>query len=131
LDDQVLAFIEVIAPHLTKTGVYIYLSTKVQNLDAQKIGFMNRLLKIFQEKSPTLICVQTKLANIQFLPDMDNKTRHLLLKVIADTDIPLLMKWLATPRLDGQQRVISLNFEENEQLTVNMVDAIKKVENLK
>jgi hypothetical protein len=127
LDDQVLAFIKIITPHLT--GVYLEFQTmQMENLDKQQRGFMNQLLKIFQEEKATiLITMHTRLDNIQFLPDMDNKTQKVDLNVNADTDIPLLINWLATPRLDGQQRVIWLSFWLDE-LAMKMVDAIKQVD---
>jgi hypothetical protein len=37
------------------------------------------------------------------------------------------MNWLATPRSDGKQRVIWLGVED--QLGIEMVDAIKQVDN--
>jgi hypothetical protein len=134
LDDQVLAFIKIIAPHLN--GIDIHLV--IRNLDAQKRGFTNRLLKIFrEEKSPnTFISMYTNIGNIQFLPDMDNKMHQLELTVDEDTDIdvgiPLLMKMLATPRPDGQQRVIWLFFCDevvfDNETPMKMLDTIKQVE---
>jgi hypothetical protein len=55
---------------------------------------------------------------------MDNQKSQLyLLGVAANTDIPLLMKMLATPRLDGQQRVIHLI----SRLAMKILDAISQV----
>jgi hypothetical protein len=83
-----------------------------------------QLVKIIRED---LIRIFTKMANIPFLPDMDNqKSQFYLFQVDADTDIPLLMKMLATPRSNGQQRVIKL-FVYTRQLVMKMLDAIKEV----
>jgi hypothetical protein len=127
LDGQVLAFIKLIAPHLN--GINIDFLMEMKDLDEQQCGFINQMLEIFrEEKSPNaLICVQTSMGNIQFLPDMDNKTLAIDLDIDAATDIPLLIEWLATLRPDGQQRVIWIN--GNDQLAMEMVDAIKQVEN--
>jgi hypothetical protein len=120
----VLAFIKVIAPLLTKTGVHLDCLVPMENLDAQQHGFVYQLVKIFRED---LIRISIKLANIPFLPDMDNQKSQLyFLYVDADTDIPLLMKMLATPRPDGQQRVIKL-FVKRRQFVMKMLDAIKQV----
>jgi hypothetical protein len=59
---------------------------------------------------------------------MDNKASRIGLGLNADTDIPLLMDWLPTPRPDGKQRVIWLFFE-SDQLAIEMVDALKQVDN--
>jgi hypothetical protein len=129
LDDRALAFIKVITPHLN--GISITFLMRMESLGAQKRGFINQLLKIFrEEKSPnTPISIFTMLGNIQFLQDMDNETRKIQLWVKADMAIQVLMKWLATPRPDGKQRVIWLFFfgNGNDQLAMGMVDAIKQV----
>jgi hypothetical protein len=130
LDDQVLAFIKIIALCFTKLDIHIPM--KMKNLDEQQRCFMDRLLKIFRKRNSqyAFIDITTCMGNIPFLPpDMENKTRQISSEVYADTDIPLLMEMLATPRPDGQQRMIRLFFEEY-QLAMRMVDAIKQVEKL-
>jgi hypothetical protein len=57
---------------------------------------------------------------------MDNNIRQFYLGIDTDTDIPLLMKMLTTPRLDGKQQVICLIFS-NGQLTMKMLDTINQV----
>jgi hypothetical protein len=139
LDDQVLAFIKVIAPVLTKTGVSLDFLIHI-NLNKQQCGFMDFLLTIIRERQrgflnqlvkiirEDLIRIHTKLANIPFLPDMDNRKSQLFVLIVdADTDIPLLMKMLATPHPSGQQRVIHL-FLETYELVINVLDAIIEVE---
>jgi hypothetical protein len=124
LDDQVLAFIKVIAPVLTKTGVDLDFLIHMKNLDAQQHGFVYQLVKIFRED---LIRIDTEMANIPLLPDMDNRKSQLYLLIVdADTDIPLLMNMLGTPHPSGQQRVIKL-FPETYELAINVLDAIKQV----
>jgi hypothetical protein len=121
----VLAFIKIIAPHLTKTGVHLEYVMPMENLDAQQRDFINQLIKIFRED---LIRIFIKLANIQFLPNMDNQKRQLyMLNFDADTDIPLLMNMLATPHPTGQQRVIWL-FIDEYGLERTMLDAIRQVQ---
>jgi hypothetical protein len=121
----VLAFINVIAPLLTKTGVHLDFLIHIETLDGQQRGLVNQLVQIFRED---LIRIFTEMANIPLLPDMDNQKNQLyLLNVDADTDIPLLMNMLATPHPSGKQRVIHL-FVETYQLVMNMLDAIKQVE---
>jgi hypothetical protein len=122
----VLAFIKVIAPVLIKTGVNLDFLIHIEHLNEQQRSFVNQLVKILRED---LTCIFTKLANLPFLPDMDNQKSQLYtLLVDADTDIPLLMKMLATPRSDGQQRVIQLFVVDTGQLIMKMLDAIKEVE---
>jgi hypothetical protein len=124
MNDQVLAFIKVTAPLLTKTGVDLDFLNHMENLNAQQRGFVNQLVKIFRQD---LIRVVTNLANIPLLPDMDNRKSQLfMLLLYADTDIPLLMKMLATRHPSGQQRVIHLFVKC--KVVVEMLDAIKEVE---
>jgi hypothetical protein len=135
LDHQVLAFIRLIAPRLTEPR-RIDIVMQMENLDEQKRGFMNQLLDTLREETPNnhIDDMATRLDNIPFLPDMDNRTTQSRFDVKADTDIPLLVNWLATPRSDGQQRVMWLYFDEMEnenddQLATQMamVNAIKQV----
>jgi hypothetical protein len=67
------------------------------------------------------------MANIESLSDLDNKMQKIKFDNIYESDIPLLIKMLASPRPDGQQRVIRVPFQDN-QSTQKMLDAIKKVE---
>jgi hypothetical protein len=125
MNHQVLAFIKLIAPLLTKTGINLDFLIHNEILDEQQRSFVNQLVKIFRED---LIRVHTELANIPLLPDMDNRKSQLhLFGVDADTDIPMLMKILSTPHPSGQQRVIHL-FVKTCQLVMKMLDAIKEVE---
>jgi hypothetical protein len=135
LDDQVLAFIKIIAPRLTGIYMYFVMAMDVGYMDAQQRGHMNQLLQIFREEKPpnALLAIFTMLDNIPYLPDLDNKTRQLKLGVNADMDMQLLMKMLATPRPDGQQRVIRLFFlgNGNYQSAMKMLDTIKQVRHWK
>jgi hypothetical protein len=126
LDDQVLAFFKLIAPHLTGVDIDIGFTTlmKMENLDEQQRGFIN-INQLFEIFRGDLIRISTNFDNLPFLPPDISNT--LELDVDADTDIPLLMNLLATPRPDGQQRVIGLVISEPE-LTMEMVDAIEQVE---
>jgi hypothetical protein len=45
-----------------------------------------------------------------------------------ESNIPILMQFLASPRADGQQRVIYIHLsEEEEHLVQKILDAIKEV----
>jgi hypothetical protein len=68
------------------------------------------------------------LSNIQFLPDVDNKLKRIFCYGIEESDIPILMQFLASPRADLQQRVIKIYFRLRElPMAQKMLDAIKEV----
>jgi hypothetical protein len=72
------------------------------------------------------------LSDLQHFPDMDNQMRLIELSFNkGESDIPILMQFLVSPRGDGQQRVIYIHLfeieEEVEHLAQKILDAIKKV----
>jgi hypothetical protein len=47
---------------------------------------------------------------------------------IEELDIPILMQFLASPRADGQQRVMKMHFWDEElPVAQKLMDAIKEV----
>jgi hypothetical protein len=64
---------------------------------------------------------------MQNVKDMDNGMEAIHLTYLGESDIPMLMQMLATPRVDGQQRVIQLQNFQDENLAVNIVSSIKRV----
>jgi hypothetical protein len=88
---------------------------------------VDQLLNIFRDGLPT-ICLYAfcPLSNIQFqyLPDIDNKMELIGLSLWKLSDIPILMKMLASSRPDGQQRVIHILPCNGIS---NLLDTIKKV----
>jgi hypothetical protein len=134
LDAQVMAFLSLIASRIT--NVRIELTEKMSHLDENGLATaVNQLLQLCRETIPTIssIFFAGCMSNIQFLADVDNKMGRIQIdcygmQSTADTDIPILMQLLASPRADGQQRVISMHFWLR-QLTVaqKFLDEIKKV----
>jgi hypothetical protein len=68
------------------------------------------MLNILRDGLPTNnLHAYCHLSNIQHLPDFDNKMQEISLSLKKASDIQILMKMLvASPRPDGQQRVIYL-----------------------
>jgi hypothetical protein len=92
---------------------------------------VNQLLQILrEEKSPSqIIHLNCDMANIQYLQHVDNQTTLLNLKGDKDSDIPHLIKMLASPRPDGQQRVIFVDLF-GVGMKKEMLKAIKTVHTL-
>jgi hypothetical protein len=125
MDERVVEFMKLIAPRVVANGsVFIQLGT--ENLDGKQSASVNQLLHIFREEFPeTNLHVQC--STIKHLQDMDNKMQSIRFYLIKEeTDIPLLMNMLATPRADGQQHVVILE-RFQKSLAHKMVNAIMKV----
>jgi hypothetical protein len=130
LDQQVLAFFTHILPCLAKTQVSVDLH--FNGSDAKQSALLNQLLNIFRDGLPTnKLHAYASMADIQYLPDIDNKMQKIGLYMGYSTalefDIPFLMKMLASPRSDGQQRVIHFCHVE---FPSNLLEAIKEVKNI-
>jgi hypothetical protein len=130
LDDQVLAFFKLISHCIAENPISIHFS----NIEMHKMGEMqraavNQFLEIFrEEKSPAAIRqLNCRLASIPYIPHVDNQMTRLYSEAYEDSDIPQLMKMLASPRPDGQQRVMCLNISGNVDLKKEILKAIKKV----
>jgi hypothetical protein len=62
------------------------------------------------------------------MPELDNELERIHLRISMEWDLPILMKYLASPRADGRQRVVLIKLDTTE-LGPKMVDAIKNVKN--
>jgi hypothetical protein len=90
---------------------------------------LNQLLQIFREEKSSSICyLKCLMANIQYLQHVDNQTSRLHLEGDKSSDIPHMIKMLASPRPDGQQRVIFVNLRGH--LKKELFKAIKKVQHI-
>jgi hypothetical protein len=103
----------------------------MNNLDEKQRAAVNQLLQLFREQLTTLtsrILFRGTLSSIQFLADVDNGMKIIDCWEVEESDIPILIKLLASPRPDGQQRVMQFYFSL-EQLPVaqKLLDAIKEV----
>jgi hypothetical protein len=103
---------------------------QMNDMDGNQVASVNQLLHIFREKLTTLPIIHfwRCLSNIQFLPDVDNKMKRIDYGRFEELDIPKLIGLLASPRADGQQRVIIIHILF-VQLSVaqKLLDAIKEV----
>jgi hypothetical protein len=108
LDQQVFAFFTHILPRLAKSGVSINL--KFNGLDAKQYALLDQLLNQFKDGIPEnkSLGFRCPMPDIQYLTDFDNKMPIIALYPRMGSDIPILMKMLASPRPDGRQRVICL-----------------------
>jgi hypothetical protein len=71
--------------------------------------------------------INSSMASIQFLEETDHRVlQEIRFNIKEKYDIPIVMKMLVTPRADGKQRAIVLDFPKN-QLARETLYAIKKV----
>jgi hypothetical protein len=101
---------------------------KMSDLDENQVASVNQLLQICREKITTMPSIQLwdNLSSIQLLPDLDNKMKIIDCYGIQEWDIPILMGFLASPRADGQQRVMHMLFWFGTTAQ-KLLDAIKEV----
>jgi hypothetical protein len=80
----------------------------MSHMDENQHAYVNRLLQLFREKMATITSISfcRYLANIQFLPNCDSKMKKIVCYGIEESDIPIVLEFLASPRPDGQQRVM-------------------------
>jgi hypothetical protein len=130
LDQQVLAFFAHIIPCLAKSGVKIFLHSHSNKSDAKQYALLDQLLNILGDGLPKNK-LYSDVPNIHnpYLLDMYNKMKQIILSLNDYTDIPVLMKILASPRPDGQQRVIYVP-SQVRYMTWVMLKAIKEVKNV-
>jgi hypothetical protein len=123
LDQQVLAFFTHIIPGLARRGVSITLNC---GSDAKQCALLDQLLNKFKDGLPEnkFDAYWYPMPLIQYLPDFDNKMPIINLELEDGSDIPNVMKMLASPRPDGRQRVICI---PNEEHMVGLIRTIKKV----
>jgi hypothetical protein len=124
----VFAFLSLIAHRITTNNVAIQFVMKMSDLDENQVASVNQLLQICREKITSIprIILNHGLSNIQFLPNVDNKMKIIRCYGIEEPDIPMLMEFLASPRADGQQRVMQICFLF-EPAAQRLLDAIKEV----
>jgi hypothetical protein len=120
-----MAFFTHILPCLAKNGVSISFNSIWSN--AKQCALLDQLLNKFKDGLPEnklhTYCYPMPL--IQYLPDIDNKMPIICLDLKQESDIPLLEKMLASPRPDGQQRVIGIIGGKN--LVCVLIRTIKEV----
>jgi hypothetical protein len=130
LGPQVFEFLTIISPCMTDKNIFLNIYFCSKKLDEKQRVSVNKFLdivpKLFSQINLSITCTFTV---IQSLPDIDNKMGAIALCLKEDSDIPILMTMLATPRQDGQQRVVFLRFQGN-MAPQNMLDAIKNVEQI-
>jgi hypothetical protein len=106
----VWAFLSLIAPGITANSlsVQIQFAMEMSHMDENQHAYVNRLLQLFREKMATITSISfcRYLANIQFLPNCDSKMKKIVCYGIEESDIPIVLEFLASPRPDGQQRVM-------------------------
>jgi hypothetical protein len=96
-------------------------------LDAKQRALLDQLLNKFRDELPNtklnVSCCPS--SNIQYLADFDNKMTSISMCLKQASEIPILMKMLALPRPDGQQRVIDISSEG--VLILEFIKTIKEV----
>jgi hypothetical protein len=100
---------------------------KMNHLDENQVASVNQMLQICREKITTMPSINFywNLSSIQFLPDVDNKVKRIDGYLIEESNVPVLIQFLASPRADGQQRVMKMHLYE--PAAQKLLDAIKKV----
>jgi hypothetical protein len=125
VDQQVLAFFTNIASCMSASEIQINLLSGLNKFDEQQLLSVNRLLKTFPIHGN--LCINCAVVNIKCLQDVEDKMLPIyFLRIEEESDIPILMELLASPRPDGQQRVVCPYFPK-EDLQQKLVAAIKKV----
>jgi hypothetical protein len=106
----------------------VFLSLNWLKLNAKQTASVNQLLHIFKEQFPHIVLsVECTMASVPYFHGLDNKMQGIYLTIKGESDIPLLMQMLATPRADGKQRAVLLAFELKPELAQEMLDTIKRV----
>jgi hypothetical protein len=130
LDNRVLEFLSLIAPRITASEVQIHFHEQMSDLDEKQRSSVNQLLQLFRENiTPTTdIHFNGNLSSLRFVADVDNKMNKMDCWGVVESDIPILMDLLASPRPDGQQRVMEFYFQrEQRSMAPILLDAIKEV----
>jgi hypothetical protein len=131
----VFAFLSLIAPRIatSKIGIMNNFPMKPSHMEHEKqLASVNQLLQLFKEKIATIqkiVLYSGFFRNMQFLRDVDNKMERMVCSAVNELDIPILTEFLASPRADGQQRVMKLEFDRytSPGVVQKLLDAIKKV----
>jgi hypothetical protein len=115
-----------LATNSSKVPIELHFNGK----DANERTLVNQLLNTFRAGlPPNKLHAYTFMANIKYLPDIDNNMQKIELIGNSsgfEADIPFFMHLLASPRRDGQQRVIKLCHVDYPWSLLE-VEAIKEV----
>jgi hypothetical protein len=99
---------------------------EMRKLEENQRSLMNGLLQIFRDENVPINYTSINMADIQYLPNVDNKTCQISLSVKDESEIAVLMELCTTPRLDGKQRVMRL-YIADDTVVEQMLETIKKV----
>jgi hypothetical protein len=99
---------------------------EMKDLEDKQRSYVNLLFRIFTNPNlPGVDMVSTTVASSFHLDNVDNTTRQTYMRIMEESDIPMLMLLLDIPRPDGQQRILQLSFNfEDEETTSKTIFAI-------
>jgi hypothetical protein len=102
---------------------------ELSHLDENQVASLNGLFQLCREKMTTIHCIYFNrcFSNIQFLPNVDNKVERIDCWGVEEWEIPILIQFLASPRADGQQRVLLMEIQLRNEKVQKLMDAIKEV----
>jgi hypothetical protein len=120
----VLDFFKRIASCISSSELRIDLLLGHKRFVEQQVLSVNRLLKTFLV--PDNLSIQCAVGNIRCLQNVEDKILVNYLRIDEESDIPILMEFLASPR-DGQQRVVMPSFA-NKDLEHKLLATIKMVQ---
>jgi hypothetical protein len=89
---------------------------------------MTQLDNLFKKRLPTMSAIYfcQGFFPIQYVPQLDSELERIHLEITMECDFQFLMKFLASPRADGRQRVVHIKFDRFES-GPKMVEVIKNV----
>jgi hypothetical protein len=120
-----LQFLTHIAGRIVASGK-IKINLRMGKPNAERRAVVDHLLRIFREGLSETYLEYGTMANIPLpLPEMERQISMFYWQEEIAT--PILLKMLASPRVDGRQWVFRLG-SPNVELAQKVVDAIKKVE---
>jgi hypothetical protein len=102
------------------------------SFDETQRANVNQLVDIlskdgFPQRNLTVAC---SLGKIKYIPNGANKMKAITLYLYEELEIPNLIEFLAIPRPDGLQQVVSIYSHPepgNHQLTLKILESIKQV----
>ena len=121
-----MEFVKLISSLIITKPLFVTMYSDIE--EEKQCLWIDQIFNIYRELSATIkLELYGPLYPIRsLLHQIDNKVQIFELDIKDTLDIPLLMKLLASPRADGQQRVIELVIEE-APLARKVVKAIEKV----
>jgi hypothetical protein len=99
---------------------------EMRKLDKNQRSSVNGLLHILRDENVPITYISIYMADIPYLPHVDNKTCQISLGVKEESEIAILMELCTTPRPDGKQRVMRL-YIADDTVVEKMLETIKKV----